>query len=139
MQRNNPGIDWVERLITFHPDEESRRYTVSGVPDWDVRESKPEWLLSAVQMANVLRDPANVVYLGTSVSEGGESPGEKEILDTDESEAVKSEMLRRYPDVFPSELPALSQQDSAKAGISHKIDLVPGSQPVFLGPFTGCP
>ena len=47
LQRNDPGIDWVERLITFHPDEESRRYTVSGVLDWDVRESKPEWLLSA--------------------------------------------------------------------------------------------
>ena len=36
--------------------------------DLYIRDSKPGWLLSAVQTANVLRDPENVVVLKRFVS-----------------------------------------------------------------------
>lgn len=131
LEKHNPQIDWIERLITFQPtadsqrrkNETSKEHQIKGITKWNSSYSggKPEFLLSAMQFANAAKKKHSKVFCGTLRLETEESSH-------GEPDTRLKTVLDEYKDVFPDDLPAGIPPDRS---VAHKIDLEPGAAASF--------
>ena len=126
LHKHNPPIDWVRRLITFKPKHPAAEpITVKVANDWDCSpDSQPGFLMSATQFTNAAKKKQNMVFgirvqAVQSSSDASSEANKNEHL---------SEVLKKYQDVFPDELPS---GPPPERGLAHKIDLEPGAQATF--------
>ena len=130
LEKHNPHIDWIERLVTFRPlanhqnkrNETAKDHQIQGVKEWiPGLMDKPEFLLSAMQFKNAAAKKHNLIFCGTVKTE--EIPNSPATKDT-----RLEELLQDFNDVFPDDLPAGLPPDR---GVAHKIDLEPGASASF--------
>ena len=127
--QNNPQVDWVKRTISFNCGRKAIQ--LQGAEDWRrvgsppaTRRGDDSVMLSSMQCKRLAKDHKNELYIVNVTEQQSNSPkggGEEAGRGHD-----CSPLVEEFSDVFPKELPAGVPPDR---GVTHKIELYPGTDP----------